>query len=53
MFQQKLSSQGYIYKGSYAGWYSVSDEAYLAEEDLTEKLQPGGDKLLVCENIRC
>ncbi len=28
----KLKNNGYIYKGNYAGWYSISDETYLAEK---------------------
>lgn len=27
-----LKENGYIYKGHYAGWYSISEEAYLASE---------------------
>ncbi len=29
---QRLKDQGDIYKGTYQGWYCVSDEAYLAED---------------------
>ena len=29
----QTKSNGYIYKGSYAGWYCVSDEAYAPESD--------------------
>ncbi|KAF0852691.1 mitochondrial methionyl-tRNA synthetase (MetRS) [Andalucia godoyi] len=28
-----LQSKGYLYRGSYSGWYSVSDEEFLKEED--------------------
>ena len=28
----RIEAAGYIYKGSYAGWYSVRDEAYYGEE---------------------
>ena len=29
----RIKANGYIYKGSYAGWYCVSDEAYAPESD--------------------
>ena len=38
-----LVDAGDIYPGAYAGWYSVRDEAYFAESELTET--PGGEKL--------
>ncbi len=31
---QAMSANGDIYKGGYAGWYSVRDEAYYGEEEL-------------------
>ena len=30
---RRMAAQGDIYLGSYAGWYSVRDEAYFAEEE--------------------
>lgn len=44
---QKLEASGNIYLDKYAGWYSVRDEAYYAENELTkgkngEKLAPTG-----------
>ncbi|NVJ69353.1 MAG: methionine--tRNA ligase [Alphaproteobacteria bacterium] len=38
-----LEEKGYIYEDSYAGWYSVRDEAFYAEKELTEG--EGGEKL--------
>lgn len=39
----KLEASGDIYLGSYAGWYSVRDEAFYAESELTEdKKAPTG-----------
>ena len=38
-----LVDAGDIYPGAYAGWYSVRDEAYFAESELTET--PGGEKI--------
>ncbi|MQP65333.1 methionine--tRNA ligase [Niveispirillum sp. SYP-B3756] len=34
---QKLLDNGDIYLGSYKGWYSVRDEAYYGEDELTER----------------
>ena len=44
---QAMADNGDIYLDSYAGWYSVRDEAYYAEDELTdgangEKLSPFG-----------
>jgi methionyl-tRNA synthetase len=33
----RAKAAGYIYKGSYAGWYCVSDEAYAPESDPAAK----------------
>ncbi len=38
----KLKEKGDIYKGTYQGWYCVSDENFLAEE---VRLEPEGDKI--------
>ena len=38
-----LVDAGEIYLGSYSGWYSVRDEAYVAESELAEG--PDGEKL--------
>ena len=37
------SSNGDIYQSTYKGWYSVRDEAYFDEDELTDG--PGGKKL--------
>ena len=47
---QILESNGDIYLGSYKGWYSIRDESFIAENEITtndkrEKLGPSGDKL--------
>lgn len=39
----KLVDEGHIYLDSYAGWYSVRDEAFYAESELQEG--PNGEKL--------
>ncbi|PCJ27571.1 MAG: methionine--tRNA ligase [Rickettsiales bacterium] len=42
-FWKKLEENGAIYLGKYEGWYSVRDEAYYAESELTEDgLAPTG-----------
>ncbi|PIR38675.1 MAG: methionine--tRNA ligase [Alphaproteobacteria bacterium CG11_big_fil_rev_8_21_14_0_20_39_49] len=33
----RIKDNGYIYADSYAGWYSVRDEAYYGEDELIEK----------------
>jgi methionyl-tRNA synthetase len=40
---QAMAERGDIYLGRYEGWYSVRDEAYYDEEELT--LTEGGDRL--------
>jgi len=44
---KRIADAGDIYLGGYAGWYSVRDEAYFAEDELTngpngKKFAPGG-----------
>jgi methionyl-tRNA synthetase len=46
-FWRRLQAKGDIYLGSYAGWYSVRDEAFFQEEELTtdakgDKFAPSG-----------
>ena len=40
MLWQKLQAAGYIYKGSYAGWYSVPDETFYTEDQLVDGRSP-------------
>ena len=37
-FWTKLQDNGYIYKGSYEGWYCVSDEAFLTDNDVCDSV---------------
>jgi methionyl-tRNA synthetase len=37
-----LEDRGYIYLGAYEGWYSVRDEAFYAESELTDGKAPTG-----------
>ena len=39
---QRLIDRGEIYLGSYAGWYSVRDEAFYTEGDLVDGMAPTG-----------
>ncbi len=42
-FWEKLKDNGHIYEGKYCGWYSVRDEAFYSESELTEDgLAPTG-----------
>ena len=40
---ERMKANGDIYLSKYAGWYSVRDEAYFLEDELTDA--PGGGKL--------
>ncbi|CAL1532012.1 unnamed protein product [Lymnaea stagnalis] len=46
-FWNRLKERGHIYKGSYSGWYSVSDEAFLSESDVEDKCLPDGSTVKV------
>jgi methionyl-tRNA synthetase len=52
---QRMLANGDIYEGTYAGWYSVRDEAYYDESELTEedgkKLSPQGTPVEWVEEI--
>ncbi|MBL28944.1 MAG: methionine--tRNA ligase [Rhodospirillaceae bacterium] len=39
---QALIDGGHIYLGSYAGWYSVRDEAFYAESEIVDGKEPSG-----------
>lgn len=41
-FWDRLKEKGYIYEGTYAGWYSVRDEAFYAESELVDGKAPSG-----------
>ena len=42
-----LYDGGHIYPGLYEGWYSVSDEAFLTPDDVMEKINSDGRKMMV------
>ena len=39
---QILKEKGFIYEGSYKGWYSVRDEAFFNESELVDGMAPTG-----------
>ncbi|PIR32126.1 MAG: methionine--tRNA ligase [Alphaproteobacteria bacterium CG11_big_fil_rev_8_21_14_0_20_44_7] len=41
-FWKAIEKNGYIYKDSYSGWYSVRDEAYYQEAELIDGKAPTG-----------
>lgn len=46
-FWRRLEAAGQIYRGEYEGWYSVRDEAFFGEDELTvlsdgSRIAPGG-----------
>ncbi|OCT67261.1 hypothetical protein XELAEV_18038545mg [Xenopus laevis] len=46
-FWMTLEEQGYIYKGTYEGWYCTSDEAFLSEGQTAEHTDFEGNKIRV------
>lgn len=46
-FQKRLEERGHIYMGKYSGWYCVSDEAFLSEEELEEQKDSTGKTIKV------
>lgn len=48
---RELETRGYIYKGCYEGWYSVSDEAFLGDKDVKDAVNSKGETVKVsCES---
>lgn len=42
-----MSENGHIYKGKYAGWYCVPEEAFLSNDELVDTKLPNGDVIKV------
>lgn len=40
--QERLKARGHIYKGRYEGWYSVSDETFVGEDQVKEVIEGNG-----------
>ena len=47
VFQKNIEKNGFLYKGSYEGWYCTSDEAFVADEDITEAADSNGKVIKV------
>lgn len=45
-FWETLVEKGYIYLGSYEGWYSVRDECYYNESELVDGKAPTGSEVV-------
>lgn len=43
-FWKRLSDRGYIYKSSYSGYYSITDECFIPENDVETKIIQGEQK---------
>ena len=46
--QAELEKRDCIYKGTYAGWYSVPDEAFLTDADVDAAVDNHGNNVKVC-----
>ncbi|XP_011138683.1 methionine--tRNA ligase, mitochondrial isoform X2 [Harpegnathos saltator] len=46
-FWKRLEERGHIYLGKYAGWYCVSDEAFLSDAELVEQKDSTGETIKV------
>lgn len=46
-FWKTLEEKGYIYRGTYQGWYCTSDEAFLSEDQTAERRDAEGNKIRV------
>jgi len=47
--QDKIHERGYIYKGTYEGWYCMSDEAFLADDQVIDVTDASGKTVKVLE----
>jgi methionyl-tRNA synthetase len=45
-FWCRLEKNGWIYKGTYEGWYAVRDEAFYAEDELVNGKAPSGAEVV-------
>ncbi|XP_078033203.1 methionyl-tRNA synthetase, mitochondrial [Augochlora pura] len=49
-FWDRLDENGHIYLDKYSGWYSVSDEAFIPDEELIEKTDKAGNTIRLTAN---
>jgi methionyl-tRNA synthetase len=47
MLQNVLKKNGKIYSAKYGGWYCISDETFITESQLKEKIEPDGRKTII------
>ncbi|KAJ3513152.1 hypothetical protein NLJ89_g3113 [Agrocybe chaxingu] len=47
LIQRKLNEKGFIYKGKYAGWYSITDECFYTDAQVTT--DPSGTQKISVE----
>jgi methionyl-tRNA synthetase len=47
--QARIYERGYIYKGAYEGWYCMSDEAFLTDDQVVDIVDASGRMIKVCE----
>ncbi|BGP54040.1 hypothetical protein JCM8202_003039 [Rhodotorula sphaerocarpa] len=46
---RELNKRGYIYTSSYSGWYAVSDESYVPDNQVAEAIdEKSGEKYMAC-----
>ncbi|MBY0264287.1 MAG: methionine--tRNA ligase [Holosporales bacterium] len=50
-FWRQLQEAGFIYRGTYSGWYAVTDEAYYSEEDIKDGKAPTGAPVTWMEEV--
>ena len=41
LLKEQLVDEGHIYRGEYAGWYSVADETFLSDSDVADDVETG------------
>lgn len=42
--QNELVKRGFIYKGKHSGWYSISDECFYTDGQVTSRIDPSSEK---------
>ena len=45
--QKRINERGYVYKGTYEGWYCMSDEAFLSDDQVIDVTNTTGETLMV------
>lgn len=50
IYQKELKNRGLIYKGSHSGWYSVSDESFFTESQVSSRVDPKSGETYTAAN---